>query len=115
MSHFPAGTPGWPSSEDGQLIFLPLPAPRTSRCFPVTPWGDRSAVFSPPEFHPGRGARLLLDVIPEVFRSGVFAMKGGTAINLFVQDLPCLSVDIDVVYLPQEKPCEAAPAECLTS
>ena len=48
--------------------------------------------------------RLLLDVAPDVFRSGVFAMKGGTAINLFVQDLPRLSVDIDVVYLPHQKP-----------
>lgn len=43
--------------------------------------------------------RLLLDTAPEVFRSGVFAMKGGTAINLFVQDFPRLSVDIDVVYV----------------
>ena len=41
--------------------------------------------------------RLLLDATPEVFRSGVFAMKGGTALNLFVQDLPRSSVDIDVV------------------
>lgn len=55
--------------------------------------------------------RLLLDAAPEVFRSGVFAMKGGTAINLFVQDLPRLSVDIDVVYLPHEKPRAAALAE----
>ena len=30
----------------------------------------------------------------------VFALKGGTAINFFVQDLPRLSVDIDLVYLP---------------
>jgi hypothetical protein len=59
--------------------------------------------------------RLLLDVIHEAFRSSVFAMKGGTAINLFVQDPPCLFVDIDVVHLPQEKPREAGPAECLTS
>lgn len=55
--------------------------------------------------------RLLLDAAPEVFRSGVFAMKGGTAINLFVQDLPRLSVDIDVVYLPHEKTRAAALAE----
>jgi hypothetical protein len=58
--------------------------------------------------------RLLLDVAPEVFRSGVFAMKGGTAINLFVQDLPRLSVDIDVVYLPHQKPREVAMAEIAT-
>ena len=47
-------------------------------------------------------------------RAGVFAMKGGTAINLFVQDLPRLSVDIDVVYLPHEKPRAAALAEIAT-
>lgn len=42
--------------------------------------------------------RLLLTVAPEVFRGGVFAMKGGTALNLFVHDLPRLSVDIDLAY-----------------
>lgn len=31
-----------------------------------------------------------------------FALKGGTAINLFVRDLPRFSVDIDLVYLPME-------------
>jgi hypothetical protein len=41
--------------------------------------------------------RLLLEAIPAVFQAPRFAMKGGTAINLFVQDLPRLSVDIDVV------------------
>ena len=44
--------------------------------------------------------RLLLAVMPEVFANDIFAMKGGTAINLFVQDMPRLSVDMDVVYLP---------------
>lgn len=44
--------------------------------------------------------RLLLAVGPEVFANDIFVMKGGTAINLFVQDMPRLSVDIDVVYLP---------------
>ena len=29
-----------------------------------------------------------------------FALKGGTAINLFVRDMPRLSVDIDLTYLP---------------
>lgn len=42
--------------------------------------------------------RLLIDVAPAVFASPRFAMKGGTAINLFVQDLPRLSVGIDVVF-----------------
>ena len=31
-----------------------------------------------------------------------FALKGGTAINLFVRNLPRLSVDIDLAYLPTE-------------
>lgn len=44
--------------------------------------------------------RLLLAVAPHVFVGNVFAMKGGTAINLFVRDMPRLSVDIDVVYTP---------------
>jgi Nucleotidyl transferase AbiEii toxin, Type IV TA system len=39
--------------------------------------------------------RLLLAIAPAVFASGRFAMKGGTALNLFVQDMPRLSVDID--------------------
>lgn len=42
--------------------------------------------------------RLLLDVAPDVFRGGEFALKGGTALNLFVQDMPRLSVDIDAVF-----------------
>jgi predicted nucleotidyltransferase component of viral defense system len=42
--------------------------------------------------------RLLLAVAPEVFRSPRFALKGGTALNLFVHDMPRLSVDIDVVF-----------------
>ena len=33
-------------------------------------------------------------------REAVFALKGGTAINFFARDLPRLSVDIDLVYLP---------------
>ena len=42
--------------------------------------------------------RLLLDIAPAVFASPAFAIKGGTALNLFLQDLPRLSVDIDVVF-----------------
>lgn len=38
---------------------------------------------------------LLLKVMPVVAREECFALKGGTAINLFVRDLPRLSVDID--------------------
>lgn len=54
--------------------------------------------------------RLLLAVAPEVFANDIFAMKGGTAINLFVQDMPRLSVDIDVVYRPWLVPREQALA-----
>lgn len=44
--------------------------------------------------------RLLLRVLPLVAEEQVFALKGGTAINLFERDLPRLSVDIDLSYLP---------------
>lgn len=46
--------------------------------------------------------QLLLQVLPLVDKEHCFALKGGTAINLFVRDLPRLSVDIDLVYLPVE-------------
>lgn len=42
--------------------------------------------------------RLLLEVAPDVFRGSTFALKGGTAINLFLHDMPRLSVDLDLVY-----------------
>ena len=45
---------------------------------------------------------LLLDVWPIVAREECFAIHGGTAINLFVRDMPRLSVDIDLTYLPIE-------------
>jgi len=43
---------------------------------------------------------LLLQCLPSVASESAFAIKGGTAINLFIRDLPRLSVDIDLVYLP---------------
>lgn len=43
--------------------------------------------------------RLLLDVLPEVAKEDCFALHGGTAINLFVRDMPRLSVDIDLTYV----------------
>jgi len=52
--------------------------------------------------------RLLLITAPDVFANDIFAMKGGTAINLFVQDMPRLSIDIDVVYLPWATPRDEA-------
>jgi len=50
---------------------------------------------------------LLLRILPLIARETVFALKGGTAINLFVRDLPRLSVDIDLVYLPLKPRVEA--------
>ncbi len=37
--------------------------------------------------------RLLLEVAPTIFQNPLFVLKGGTAINLFVRDMPRLSVD----------------------
>ncbi len=47
-------------------------------------------------------ASLLIRTLPLVAHETCFALKGGTAINLFVRDLPRLSVDIDLVYVPIE-------------
>ena len=44
--------------------------------------------------------RLLLSVLPDIAAEKVFALKGGTAINLFYRDMPRLSIDIDLTYLP---------------
>lgn len=55
-----------------------------------------------------RTVQLLLDVAPAVFVNPVFAMKGGTALNLFLQDMPRLSVDIDVVFTRHDLPREDA-------
>lgn len=44
--------------------------------------------------------RLLLSVLPDIAGEDVFALEGGTAINLFYRDMPRLSVDIDLTYLP---------------
>lgn len=43
--------------------------------------------------------RLLLGILSDIAKEKVFALKGGTAINLFYRDLPRLSVDIDLTYL----------------
>ena len=43
---------------------------------------------------------LLLRLIPIVMEEEVFAIHGGTAINLFMKDLPRYSVDIDLTYIP---------------
>jgi len=44
-------------------------------------------------------ARLLTQIAPLVFTDNVFALKGGTAINLFVRDMPRLSMDLDLVFV----------------
>jgi predicted nucleotidyltransferase component of viral defense system len=50
---------------------------------------------------------LLLDILPYVAKEKCFALKGGTAINLFVRNFPRLSVDIDITYLGDESRDEA--------
>ena len=42
--------------------------------------------------------RLLLSTLQDIANETVFALKGGTAINLFYRDMPRLSVDIDLTY-----------------
>lgn len=46
--------------------------------------------------------QLLLEALPYVSTEECFALKGGTAINMFVRDMPRLSVDIDLMYLRVE-------------
>ena len=53
-------------------------------------------------------ANLLTQVIPLCFESAPLALKGGTAINLFYNDLPRLSVDLDCVYVDRSVPRAAA-------
>ncbi len=50
---------------------------------------------------------LLIRMLSVVATESAFALKGGTAINLFVRDFPRLSVDIDLAYLPLEPRNEA--------
>ena len=45
---------------------------------------------------------LLISVIPEIALEPRFALHGGTAINLFDRNMPRLSVDIDLTYIPIE-------------
>lgn len=53
---------------------------------------------------------LLIRVLPLVAREKSFALKGGTAINLFVRNMPRLSVDIDLTYLPIAERVESLAA-----
>ncbi len=43
---------------------------------------------------------LLLRILPVIYREEDFAVHGGTAINLFIKDLPRYSVDVDITYIP---------------
>lgn len=51
--------------------------------------------------------QLLLQVLPHIAKEEIFALKGGTAINLFLRHMPRLSVDIDLTYLPLDSRDEA--------
>ncbi len=51
--------------------------------------------------------KLLISVLPYVAKEKCFALKGGTAINLFIQNFPRLSVDIDLAYMLLEQRDEA--------
>lgn len=42
---------------------------------------------------------LILQTIPFIAKETIFSLKGGTAINLFIRDMPRLSVDIDLTYI----------------
>jgi predicted nucleotidyltransferase component of viral defense system len=43
---------------------------------------------------------LLIRILPLIAEETCFALKGGTAINLFIRNMPRLSVDIDLTYVP---------------
>lgn len=53
--------------------------------------------------------QLLVRIIPYIAKHSCFALKGGTALNLFIRDFPRLSVDIDLAYLPKEPRNVALP------
>ena len=53
-------------------------------------------------------AKMMAQVAPLVFADDTFALKGGTAINLFVRDMPRLSVDLDLVFPNNSLPREQA-------
>ncbi len=50
-----------------------------------------------------RQVELLVRILPLIDTEKCFALKGGTAINLFYQPLPRLSVDIDLLYIPMDE------------
>jgi len=60
-------------------------------------------------------ARLLVRIAPAIFHDETFALKGGTAINLFVRDMPRLSVDLDLAYRNYQLDRDAAIARIAAS
>lgn len=52
---------------------------------------------------------LLIEIIPEIEKVEEFVLHGGTAINLFIRELPRLSVDIDLTYISTEERKKAIP------
>src|SRR5580658_5678240 len=57
-----------------------------------------------------RQAALLIRILPLIAEESCFALKGGTAINLFIRDMPRLSVDIDLTYVPVAPRAESLAA-----
>jgi predicted nucleotidyltransferase component of viral defense system len=53
-------------------------------------------------------ARMMVEVAPLVFTDERLALKGGTAINLFLRDMPRLSVDLDLTFTDYRVPRSAA-------
>lgn len=50
-----------------------------------------------PAYH--QQVQLLLRILPFIAEEKDLALKGGTAINMFLWDMPRLSVDIDLMYI----------------
>jgi predicted nucleotidyltransferase component of viral defense system len=57
-----------------------------------------------------RQVALLIRILPQIAEENCFALKGGTAINLFIRDMPRLSVDIDLTYVPVAPRAESLAA-----
>jgi predicted nucleotidyltransferase component of viral defense system len=57
-----------------------------------------------------RQVALLIRTLPLVAEEKCFALKGGTAINLFIRNMPRLSVDIDLTYLPVQPRADSLAA-----
>jgi predicted nucleotidyltransferase component of viral defense system len=57
-----------------------------------------------------RQVALMMRILPLIGEEDDFALKGGTAIKLFVRDMPRLSVDIDLTYLPVAPRAESLAA-----